>query len=156
MRYQDPVTGEWKTISVKAADTLPIGTIVDYDGDTVPDGWEEIPDYSEEEIDTGEKWIDGKSIYQKVISFTVPDTANTDFVIGTISQISQFISVTGVLSARFPLPFVWNTLYFGISTNESKQLNGRTNWDEALNKKGYLIVKYTKIERENTGSGGAN
>lgn len=42
MKYKDPVTGEMKTLSVKAADTLPIGTIVDYDGDTVPDGWEQI------------------------------------------------------------------------------------------------------------------
>ena len=44
MKYRDPVTGEFKEISVKASDTLPIGTIVDYDGDTVPDGWETVDD----------------------------------------------------------------------------------------------------------------
>ena len=40
MKYRDPVTGEFKDITVKASDTLPIGTIVDYDGTTVPSGWE--------------------------------------------------------------------------------------------------------------------
>lgn len=44
MKYRDPETGELKEISVKAADTLPIGTIVDYDGTEVPDGWEKVDD----------------------------------------------------------------------------------------------------------------
>lgn len=44
MKYRDPNTGELKDIYVKAADTLPIGTIVDFDGDTVPDGWETVDD----------------------------------------------------------------------------------------------------------------
>ena len=44
MKYRDPQTGEFKDITVKASDTLPIGTIVDYDGDIVPDGWETVDD----------------------------------------------------------------------------------------------------------------
>lgn len=40
MKYKDPVTGEIKSISVKASDTLPIGSIVDFDGDVIPEGWE--------------------------------------------------------------------------------------------------------------------
>lgn len=63
MRYQDPVTGEWKTISVKAADTLPIGTEVDYDGDTVPDGWEQIVEpgsYALFSVDTRFEWSNTK------------------------------------------------------------------------------------------------
>lgn len=40
MKYRNPNTGELKDIYVKASDTLPIGTIVDYEGDTVPDGYE--------------------------------------------------------------------------------------------------------------------
>ena len=43
MKYKDPVTGQLKELSLKAADTLPIGTIVDYDGAEVPEGWEEVP-----------------------------------------------------------------------------------------------------------------
>lgn len=42
MKYND--NGEIKNIYIKAADTLPIGTIVDYDGTTVPDGYEKVDD----------------------------------------------------------------------------------------------------------------
>lgn len=44
MKYKDPVTGQLKELSLKAADTLPIGTIVDYDGEEVPEGWEQVED----------------------------------------------------------------------------------------------------------------
>ena len=40
MKYND--NGTYKDIYVKAFDTLPVGTEVDYDGNTVPDGWEEV------------------------------------------------------------------------------------------------------------------
>ncbi len=42
MKYRDPQTGEFKDITVKVSDTLPIGAEVDYDGTTVPSGWEQI------------------------------------------------------------------------------------------------------------------
>ena len=50
-------------------DTLPINSIVEYDGDTVPVGYEEVADentYSREEQVIG-TWIDGKPLYRKVI-----------------------------------------------------------------------------------------
>ena len=43
MKYND--NGTYKDIYVKAFDTLPVGTEVDYDGQTVPDGWEEVDEY---------------------------------------------------------------------------------------------------------------
>lgn len=51
MKYRDPQTGEFKDITVKVADTLPVGTIVDYDGATVPNGWE---------------LVDGSGTYKKI------------------------------------------------------------------------------------------
>ena len=42
MKYRDPQTGEFKDITVKVADTLPVGTEVDYDGATVPNGWAKV------------------------------------------------------------------------------------------------------------------
>lgn len=45
MKYVDPITKEVKTISVKASDTLPIGSIVDFEGDTIPEGWESLEAY---------------------------------------------------------------------------------------------------------------
>lgn len=40
MKYND--NGIVKEIVIKAGDTLPIGTIVEFDGDTIPDGYEEF------------------------------------------------------------------------------------------------------------------
>ena len=65
-KYND----QWKDLTVKAGDTLPIGTIVDYDGDTVPAGYEEVNSYSTTEVKTGDTWIDDKPIYRKVIQTT--------------------------------------------------------------------------------------
>lgn len=51
MKYRDPQTGEFKDIAVKVSDTLPVGTIVEYDGTTVPSGWE---------------LVDGSGTYKKI------------------------------------------------------------------------------------------
>lgn len=70
LKYKDPTTGDWIELSNAVGDTLPIGTIVEYDGTTVPSNWEKVNDYSTEEVKTGETWIDGKPIYKKTIQFT--------------------------------------------------------------------------------------
>lgn len=55
-----------------SGDTLPIGAIVNYDGDTVPEGYEKVADslnvFSTAEQRVG-TWIDGKPLYQKTIDF---------------------------------------------------------------------------------------
>ena len=40
IKYKD--NGEYKDIVVKVGDTQPIGTIVDYDGSTIPNGWQQV------------------------------------------------------------------------------------------------------------------
>lgn len=50
MKYRDPDTGELKDIYVKASDTLPIGTVVEYDGTEIPDNWEKIDDVSQSKV----------------------------------------------------------------------------------------------------------
>lgn len=78
MKYKDPTTGNFKEINVKVADTLPVGSEVDYNGTTIPTGWEEVDspnDYSTEETKIG-TWIDGKDrkpLYRKIISSTSPN-----------------------------------------------------------------------------------
>ena len=42
MKFRDPETGEFKELYTKAADTLPVGAEVDFDGDEVPAGWEPV------------------------------------------------------------------------------------------------------------------
>lgn len=84
-------------------DTVPIGTVILYDGEEIPDGYEEVenyePTYSLEEQVVG-TWIDGRPIYRKVIVTTTPSTANSwiDVPIGT-DNIKEYISY----SARFEI-----------------------------------------------------
>lgn len=91
-------------------DTLPIGAIVDYDGDTVPEGYEIVaePTYSTNEQKTGETWIDGKPIYRKVIDCGVIDEQNNNFRNHNIKNLGQVITAramgyTG--SMYYPIPF---------------------------------------------------
>ena len=79
MKYND--NGEYKDIYVKAFDTLPVGTEVDYDGSTVPSGWTQVADpntYSTDEVKIG-TWINGKPLYRKtiIIENVVKGTATT-------------------------------------------------------------------------------
>ena len=48
MKYND--NGTYKDIYVKSFDTLPVGTEVDYDGNTVPTGWTEVPNHADYQI----------------------------------------------------------------------------------------------------------
>lgn len=51
------------------SETLPVGTELDYDGDTVPSGWEQVDnpeEYSTNEVKTNKIWL-GKPVYRKVI-----------------------------------------------------------------------------------------
>ena len=69
MKYRD-LDGQFKEIHVKVGDTLPVGSVVDYEGEGVPAGWTEIADkgsviVSSEEPTTGEEvWIEkGKNLF---------------------------------------------------------------------------------------------
>lgn len=143
MKILDKNTGEWKTIQLGGGtidyDNLPVGSIIDYDGDEVPVGYELSEDgadggtwigddtptnaynlwiepskeinsatevvnslggnetnlapsvkvlndainYSTSETDTGAKWIDGKTIYRKIVTFTLPSANPNTKIIET-------------------------------------------------------------------------
>lgn len=83
MKYND--NGTYKDIYVKAFDTLPVGTEVDYDGETVPTGWTQVDDepvYSTTEQRVG-TWIDGKPLYSKYVKIPNPSAISGS---GTVSQ----------------------------------------------------------------------
>lgn len=92
IKYKDPTTGQFKDISVKVADSLPIGTEVDYDGETVPTGWEQVDnpnDYSTTETRIG-TWIDGKPLYRKVLTFenkTITSNNNSSECVHNVSNL---------------------------------------------------------------------
>ena len=68
-------------------DSMPIGSIVEYNGADIPDGWEVLPDegesiYSQEERRVG-TWINGEPLYQKVVDFgSLPNTNYKDVSLG--------------------------------------------------------------------------
>lgn len=84
---------------VTASDTLPIGSIVEYDGDTVPEGYEEVVDenvYSTEEQKIG-VWIDKKPVYKKTIETTCSQLENELNSIG----IKLMIDIKGSAESKY-------------------------------------------------------
>ena len=94
MKYK--YNNEWVDVNIKALDSMPVGTQVEYTGDTIPTGWEQVNDYSTTEIDTGKKWIDGKPIYRKVVSDTTSSSSDQT-MLSTITNLDYCISIKGIL-----------------------------------------------------------
>ena len=61
IKYKDS-EGNFKEIKIKTKDSLPVGTIVDYDGDTVPDGYEEAEDTVEQALQNKVDKVEGKTL----------------------------------------------------------------------------------------------
>lgn len=100
-------------------------------------------DYSTTETATGQKWIDGKDIYQTVISSTFGEiTAASNQEIATIGPISNVISADLFASTsdqnRFKLV---NRLIFTLNTGVVVAESVIVGFSE---KPYYLIVRYTK------------
>ena len=157
LKYYDGT--EWKTVNGQiTGDTLPIGSEVDFDGETVPVGWQEIdnPDaYSTSEIKTNKVWTNGKPIYRKVIQFTTA-TTETDLTIDVSSlNIDRLVKLDGAIGTNtdtIPINF---TIMFGTTVYYvSARYSGASgsNPDRVLVKcstayggmLSYLILEYTK------------
>lgn len=100
----------WETIGGGiTGDTLPIGSEMNYTGESVPAGWEEVLDYSTDEIDTGMKWIDGRHIYRKVYhndsySQNRSTTADITFSLPNLDIITNVYGGSKVSGVNSPLP----------------------------------------------------
>ena len=155
MKYRDPETGEFKELYTKAADTLPVGTVVDFDGAEVPAGWEEAEEtdnYSTEETFTGKYWVDGKKIYRKVVDLGTLVNADTKLITSGISEQIYPIKIYGFAiksDEMFPLPFIWGDTstfinYCGLFYDrENNQFYFKTNRDMSAYT-GIGILEYTK------------
>lgn len=131
-------------------DTLPIGTIVDYDGDTVPVGYEEVEDeseYSTEEIKIG-TWF-GKPLYRTTITKII--TSNTTynetilFEKTGIEQVVNMYGVVGYANGVQQIGAYANSSYYSL-LQYNKQYN-RVYFYGANNYVGYsatVTIEYTK------------
>lgn len=145
---------------VSGGDTLPIGAIVDYDGDTVPDGYEIVaePTYSTEEQKTGETWKDGRPIYVKVVTLTkgVDFTSNNASVNHNIANINEVtdlrvMSLDKNTGLYRPLPWAYYTTqsdskyYGGIAVDKTRfKLEIGTTFYSDSSLSFDITIKYTK------------
>lgn len=157
MKALNPSTGNLERVYVKALDSMPVGTEVDFDGQTsnIPVGWEEVtnPDsYSTNEVKTNKTWIDGKPLYRKVI--TISNTAIS-------SSVTIDTNITNMENcARFDTIFKNNTeyqfnkmmgsqstnlLFAYLSSNGATiAFKGNDSWAANTNRTWIFIIEYTK------------
>lgn len=105
--------------------------------------------YSTNEVDTGKKWIDNKTIYRKVINFGTLPNATAKSVAHSISNLDTMVSMSGVgystTGSRFPIPYVHSS-----SITDQVQLYANTteitivDGIDRTNNSAYIILEYTK------------
>lgn len=111
--YKDSTTGQMKPIGVKVEDTLPVGTEVDYDGSTIPEGWEEVDDPNE--YSTSEKVIGthlGKPLYRKTITYTGALAVGNNQILSD-STIKYFVNAYGGSNYGNIVPSNKISFYYG-------------------------------------------
>lgn len=104
--------------------------------------------YSTTEVDTGQKWVDGKTIYKKTINFGALPNATSKKVAHNIASFSRVIRTEGVAcytnGVSLPLPFVSNVQNASVelSVNSTEiTIAAGTNRSGAT---AYTTVYYTK------------
>ena len=110
-----------------------------------------IANYSSNEQAIG-TWIDGKTIYRKVVDTGALPNATTKTISAGISNIDTVVKLTGIANdsnEAFPLPLISSanlsgqvTLFYD-KTSNNIQLS--TNVDRSSVTSSYVIVEYTKI-----------
>ena len=117
------INGELKELVIKANDSIPANSVIEYEGDVVPEGYEKVEDkgeiYSTEEQRIG-TWIDGKPLYRKVgtIKFT-SIYSQGNFTVGSlISSNIKYGTITKVFTDSLLCNNLYNTFD---STNDFRQ-----------------------------------
>lgn len=112
--------------------------------------------YLEEERKTNKVWIDGKTIYRKVINFGALPNATKKDVAHNISNLEQFIRIEGVSTrqdnTKFSqsLPLIYKNIESNYNTSlgvDVQTVSIQTNEDRSMFN-GYVILEYTKTTEE--------
>ena len=96
---------------------------------------------------TGKKWINGKTIYRKVIDFGALPNNTSKTVAHNITNIDVVISLYGcsVATNHIPIPYVDLVVANGVKMYMSDvNVIVETNTNRSVYTKTYIIVEYTK------------
>lgn len=108
--------------------------------------------YSTEEQDTGLKWLDGKSIYQKTVVYTNAIAANSTTALAIAdyigANVAQIIELNGITGNGISINSCWpqGGYNWGIATYASGGNISIVNASNAISDGIYITVKYTKTE----------
>lgn len=134
------------------SETLPVGTEMDFAGEEIPLGWEEVPNeesYYAYETNTGKKWIDGKEIYRRVFTITTSDQANISVNHNILNMDKYWINseasfiITSTGSESLPPNWYYTPDDWGRTWINSTQIRFKTGaylGERQL----YVVVEYTK------------
>ena len=140
------VTNEVKSVGVKWCIKATTG-LDENQQDYVLNAINENNSYSTEEHATGKKWIDGKTIYRKVIAFGVLPSSGLKEVAHNISNFDTVTSLSGTAidttRTVFPLPRVTgdNNFINLFMTSTNVCINVAVDRSNCI---GYVTVEYTK------------
>lgn len=125
MKFRD-LDGQFKDIVIKTGDTLPVGSVVEYEGSAPPAGWSKLSDggsviVSSEEPTTGEEvWIQtGRNLFDKNNYRKAPSGKigfNLNLKVGETYTISSNKEITAIKFAE------WDT--------QSDGTEGPQKWDK--------------------------
>ena len=146
----DQIRALWDKVKDISGHILPAttsataGQILGLTGENKTPAWIDDPspnwDYSETEVNTGKKWINGKDIYMKVITgvFPVIETStnvNIDYTLdGTLIDCSAYLTNNDTFSKRYTYAYTYRT-------NQFTFYSVSTGFSEATY---YIILYYTK------------
>lgn len=119
-------------------------------GDTIIPVTDVISNYSDEEVNTGCTWRDGKQIYKKTIDCGAMPNASNKTVTHGISNLSKIIKLEGYTSNgsyMLPLPYVAAPSYAAIAVLAgTTNILIRTSWNAGSEgyTESYITLYYTK------------
>lgn len=149
MKVKNPSTGNFEEVYVKALDSLPVGSEIDFTGSVsdIPVGWEQVDSYSTSEVNTGKTWIDGKPIYKKVFTGTI-GSSGSSVTVGNIPNINV-ITFSGIVnttnSRQHPISTYWSDTIKNVPEYFKSNGNIVLNYSAQYYGQDYeLIVEYTK------------
>lgn len=159
MKYKDE-SGQWKDLVLPATgDTLPVGTVVEFEGDTVPSNWEKV---EENNIVTGGPAvkcgykIDGKDVYAKrfVLGNGVAQGQSYDYSLVPFGIDCSLVDIENYVcktSDGETLPILTNdeyTVYGWLQSNNSFFRVRNGSQANLSNTKLILTVYFTNKEQE--------